>query len=314
MARFGKQNTSKLDVKPSNSFETSRDRSVSPNKPGSRSVSPSKRKPFVSTTKSQLYVFGDPPPLPPRSYSSERLENRQPLIHQPGFAVTINDSDIQLSPSHSLMLQRQSVRWFNLSSTFWALTVMDANRAVDKDGVVNFFEVMKWRAHGTITAEEFTALYIEWIGKFNTVTIYQNSSKKVPRSNVGLFTIRQILLENRCSESDLDLYIGMLIHETNLNLLNVTISYLTKSPGPKQNSSILEICTKKWLSLSEELFFCLDTPGYGVLRFDEIFFFSSCLAIGLQGWSDESEVSFQYILFYSLFKLLYLLTNFIIFI
>lgn len=291
MARFGKQNISRLDInyQPSNPLETSRGRSISPNKQRSNSISPSKRKPFVSTTKSQ-HVFGDPPPLPPRSYSPERFENRQPLIHQPGFAVTINDSDIQLSPSHSLMLQRQSVRWLNLSSTFWALIVMDANRTVDKDGVVNFFEVMKWRAHGTITAEEFTALYIEWIGKFNVANNYQNSSKKVPRSNVGLFTIRQILLENRCSESDLDLYIGMLIHETNLNLLNVTISYVTKSSSQKQNSSILEICTKKWLSISEELFFCLDTPGYGVLRFDEIFFFSSCLAIGLQGWADEGEV------------------------
>lgn len=60
----------------------------------------------------------------------------------------------------------QNVRWLNLTAAFWALVIMDAQRAVDKDGVSNFFEVMKWRAHGRITEEEFTALYSEWIGMY----------------------------------------------------------------------------------------------------------------------------------------------------
>jgi hypothetical protein len=253
-------------------------------------TSPSKKRPFISTTKSSA-SFGEPPPLPPRPPSPEKqlelsqsasshVQSSQP----PTYASTPAEPDT-LSPSYAQTLQKQTCRWLNLSSTFWALIVMDAQRSVDKEGLENFFDVMDWRAHGKITEQEFTALFAEWIGKSASLTGSSSSRRK---HTVGVFSVRQLLLERRCVESDLDLLIGMIIHETNRVILNSPIAFSGRES--KANTANLEVCSRRWMSLSEELFFSLDTPGYGFLRFDEFFFLAACMTVGLQGWHTENEV------------------------
>jgi len=225
-----------------------------------------KRKSFVTIVKPSE-TFGEPPPL------------HKPILSSPDKVVIHNEQDV-LSVLNASKLQKQSVRWLNLSATFWYLIVMDTERSVTKDNLNSFFEVIKWRAHDKINEDEFSVLYSEWIGK---------STGSNRRGVVGIFTVRQMLLENSCTESDLDLYIGMIMNEANKYTLHIPINYISKLDSA-HNQPHLELVSSKWLSLSEELFFCLDSPGYGVLRFDEIFFLSSCLAIGLQGWQNENDV------------------------
>ena len=119
--------------------------------PLKQNTSPSKRRPFVSTTKGAA-SFGEPPPLPPRPVSPERKVDS---ASDSTFGLAPVPSHIPIEPdnlsaANVQLLQKQSFRWLNLTSTFWALIVMDAQRNVEKEGLHNFFDVMDWRAHGRL--------------------------------------------------------------------------------------------------------------------------------------------------------------------
>jgi len=260
---------------------TSRSRSASPAKRNVTSApkktvnTPSApvRPPFISTS-NQKPIFGPPPALPPRPPSPEKQSQSASVILE---AENRADS---ISLSTTLLLQKQTVRWINLSRTFWGLIVMDSHRTVDKESLSSFHQVMDWRRHDNITEEEFTHLFSEWMSK--------NEPISRRKSTMGIFAVRQLLLEKNCCESDLDLLIGMIMHETNKSMIGTPLSYLHRSY--QQNNPSLEVCTDEWLHLSEELFFLLDTSGYGILRFDEMFFFSACLVIGFEGWATEAQL------------------------
>lgn len=234
-------------------------------------------------------------PNPPK----KELNQTQSLSSSTSLSNSLASSLSEtINESHLSLLQKQSIRWLNLSTTLWTSIVMDAERIVEKAGLRDFIQVMSWRTHGKITAAEFTALYDEWIGRNIPADVRMLKSRKV--YNIGLSGIREILVDANVNENDLDLFVGMLVHETNRHFLNTPINYLTRAYNNRNGSrkdkrkiistNNLEVCTKKWIDLSEELFFCLDTPGYGELRYDEVFFFASCLTIGLQGWKNESEL------------------------
>lgn len=249
---------------------------------------PRDKKPFLATFKSAA-TFGTPPPVPLTSPSPERKRQSEDVIPELEEKIPHNiELPDSVSTSHLHLLQRQSIRWINLSFTFWSLIVLDANRVVDHAGISQFLEVMNWRAHSTITEEEFSVLYAEWMGQSNIETSVHRQRRK---NAVGLFLFRQLLLEKSYVESDLDLFIGIAIHETNMRLVNSSISFESKyNSASRVSGTSLEFCTPQWLASSEELFFALDIAGYGILRFDEIFFFCSCITIGLRSWSNEQEL------------------------
>jgi hypothetical protein len=254
------------------------------------SVTPPKRKPFVATTKS-VEVFGDPPPKPRLLSSSSKAKSSdvvtlslQTDMDTPiTYSVAYAEPDVLLT-SHILLFERQSVRWMNLSRLLWILTVVNSHRpSIDKDGTANFLQVMKWRGEGTVSDAEFTALYTEWMTK----TIMKSGQSKrtnISITTIGLFTFRQILLENMATEeSSLDLYVGILINELNRGNIGLPIS---KSPL----SGSVSLCTAQWIAMAEDLFFLLDSPGYGFLTFDEQYFFSACLVIGLRNWTGMADL------------------------
>lgn len=228
---------------------------------------PSKRKPFVSTTK-RVATFGAPPPLPVVKSTTEREEKSEVATILP---LPVDDLDA----TQALKLQNRSVRWLQLSSTLWSMLVTDANRHTDKANLVNFMTAMAWRVNDAVSEEEFTGIYLEWMGK-----------QPVPKKRqVAVFTMRQVLLEQNASEETLDLYIGMIVNEINRRLINYPLNF--DADGTLRAKPSLELCSTKWLKLSEELFFMLDTSGYGHIRFDEMFFLSCCLLIGSQHWTQE---------------------------
>lgn len=261
------------------------ERSSSPSgkRPPSPQSSPKKRA-FVSTIKS-VDTFGVPPPLPSVLNSPDGKLNLDQIVPDIGYGI-ISEPDA-LASSHVHLLQKQSVRWLNLSLNLWSLTVLDVYRAVSLESIAQFLEVVSWRAHGKINEEEFSVLYSEWVAKPEKGA--PGHSKRV---TVGVFGVRQLLLEKKYGETDLDLCIGILIHEINMRLLNSSVSYVSKksTSGNHQNPFSLEVCSPKWLALCEELFFTLDTPGYGILHFDEAFFYCTCVAVGMQGWNNEEEL------------------------
>lgn len=208
-----------------------------------------------------------------------------------GVEDPLNGVNLQLL---SQLLPRQSPRWCQLTMTLYSLVVLDTQRNPDILSLQQFLEVIHWRANGKITEDEFSVLFTEWM-KLDKNSDSRSSINSNPNSKrkffLNLSIFRVLLMEKSYFEADLDLFIGILIHETNLRLTNTTISYMSKAvtgkPIPAFN---LEVVTRKWLELAEELFFSLDTPGYGSLRFDEIFFLSNCINIGLQGWKNEQEL------------------------
>ena len=257
------------------------ERGTSPPKRSTSPQSSPKKKAFVSTIKSKE-SFGTPPPLPPVT-SPDGKWNLDILVPDV-FNGVVAEPDA-LSSSHTHLLQRQTVRWLNLSLNLWSLTVLDVYRTVTIESIAQFLEVVSWRAHGKVNEEEFSVLYSEWVGK------PEKGSKRV---TVGVFGVRQLLLEKKYGEADLDLCIGIILNEVNMRLLNSSVSYVSKKSNggnqQQQNPYSLEVCSERWLALCEELFFTLDTPGYGVLHFDEAFFYCSCVAIGMQGWASEADL------------------------
>ena len=256
-----------------------------------RSVSP-KRKPFVSTTK-KVTTFGVPPPLPPvvrnpspvRVLVNEDTPPPEPPVHNITFD---NPREYALDPANYLKLQQQSVRWLNLSSALWSMIVLDANRAVDKKGVVNILTAMMWRLHGEISEEEFTGLFLEWMGP-------SGFTGRRPSNKCGVLVLRDVLLEQSITEENLDVLLGMAIFEVNRRLLSsplsfsVTTTESTDDKGLSRGKRTLEICSKRWLSLSEELFFMLDTPGFGFMGLDEFIFLGASLLLARRDWACEAD-------------------------
>jgi hypothetical protein len=218
-----------------------------------------------------------------------------------------------------MKLFSQSPRWCHLTTTLWSLIALECGRNIDIVGVTQFLEVIHWRAHGKVTEEEFSVLYSEWMmltdgvvsngpassssSKTHTTTNTNVNATSSPSKKKGMLyvpvtALRGIVMEKNYTESDLDLFIGMIIHEANLRLLNTTISFVNKKAHHAHTNKLLqhtptfslEVVTPRWIALCEELFFCLDTPGYGVWKFDEAMFFCACITIGLQSWKNEFEL------------------------
>lgn len=194
------------------------------------------------------------------------------------------------SIKQSGQLQKKTCRWLNLSKTLLALLVTkisSSDSIQEEGGLASFFDAMEWKMNRRINEEEFTILYNEWINHSNSITGSFNLDKT---SRSDLFTsniqfVRQVLIDRNCSENKLDVYIASILHQNNLILTNFPVSYIMRDHIMK-NPSNLELCTEKWLLMCEELFFTLDTHGYGYLQFDDTFFFCGCLVLGLGDQSD----------------------------
>eukprot|EP00981_Chlorochromonas_danica_P002313 scaffold446_cov183-Ochromonas_danica.AAC.12 len=253
------------------------------------------------------------------SPSSNPLEKKMKGSKLSSDSLLLEDTSTNQFLNSALLIQqlpRQSPRWSQLTNALLSLMTSDTQRQhLDLSSLSGFLEVIYWRAHGKITAEEFSILYTEWMQSETTTTTttastttgsagggggnstVNNRVSKKKVSHVTVNSLRSILLEKKYTESDLDLFIGILCHEVNQRLLNTTLSYHNKRPSSSSSSSSflgegprLMIVTEKWLTLSEEVFFLLDSAGYGSLSFDECYTWSACLVIGLQSWSNEREL------------------------
>lgn len=195
---------------------------------------------------------------------------------------TQGSSNSHLSIKQSNQLQKQSSRWLNLSKTLRYLLLEDTFYATSEDdnsGLSSFFDVMEWRMTGKVTETEFSFLYSEWMKQNGSRSLSDTNQLKAKSRSPDIHSIRQILLDRSCKESDLTRFVGLLLHENNLNLINIPISY-TMRDCPIRNHSNLELCNESWLTLCESLFFSIDILGHGYIKFDEVFFFCGCIAIG----------------------------------
>mmetsp|Transcript_32583 Transcript_32583/g.60879 ORF Transcript_32583/g.60879 Transcript_32583/m.60879 type:complete len:352 (+) Transcript_32583:34-1089(+) len=261
---------------------------------------PETRKPFVSTAK-KVTMFGEPPPLPGQKMQSPvkpqqppltplppvPLQRAEPPPQKPAPVIVAPppppaDTEVNLRMVHSVKYLQQSVRWLNLSTSLWSMIVVDANRVVDTSSLTNFLSAMNWRVHGDINEDEFTEVFREWMGRATVVVPHKYNS--------SVFVLRDLLLESQSLENDLDLLLGMIINETNRRLLNVPLSFNGDKVGAELSSKpTLELCSRRWLSLSEELFFLLDAPGFGHLAFDQFYFLAACMLLARREWLAESE-------------------------
>jgi hypothetical protein len=198
-----------------------------------------------------------------------------------------NHQAVQLSSK----FQKQTCRWLNLSKTLLALLVTNISsydNFQEEGGLVSFFDAIEWKMNTQINEEEFTMLYNEWINHNNTIVGSTNNNEILSDNTLlsNIQFVRQLLIDRNCSESKLDIYITSILHQNNLILTDYPVSYIMRDHIIK-NPSNLELCTKKWLFLCEELFFILDILGYGSLKYDDIYFFCGCLVLGS---GDQSDV------------------------
>lgn len=207
-------------------------------------------------------------------------------------SLGIDAQDEFISPGMAQVLQQRlpkcSMRWLQASATLWSLVICDSQRAATQTSLSQFLDVMTWRAHDKITAEEFSVLHAEWMQHAGSVLDQQphnsnNNSTSIrspPSSNnakhrsqhqhhqhhhkLPLNIFRALLLEKRCADADVDLFIGLLLNEVNLKLLHSTIAYHNHNNHNQQQyklASSLSVVTHRWLQLTEELFFAIDLPG-----------------------------------------------------
>ena len=200
----------------------------------------------------------------------------------PPFGDVHAVGSFRTSIKQSSQVQKQTSRWLGLSRTLWALVVEDSSYTIvddDISGLLSFFDVMEWKTQGKVNEEEFSFLYSEWIRQcFKSAEVNYGNAKALG-CKPDLQTIRQLLFDMDSSERQINDYIGLLLNESNLNFINVPISYAMRD-FKLRNYSNLELCNKEWLTLCESLFFTLDIHGNGYLNFDEAFFLCGCLVIG----------------------------------
>lgn len=233
--------------------------------------------------------------------------------------------------SFAAKIRQQSARWLALSNSLWNLVIMDAQRVVNDREVDSLLEALSWRALGKITGPEMSVILHEWMidsgGSGDTGLLSPSGAPLIGPSSSGaaagasladaskkrqqtfsLFHMRVVLVNKGYKETDIDLLIGVVVNETNQDLLGKPIAFHSGlvSPGKASRKSKkkkskknknrdndatrLEVVSQRWLSLAEELFFVLDNCGYGFLRFDELFFLASCLCLGLHGWTTMEEM------------------------
>lgn len=193
------------------------------------------------------------------------------------------DSGEDVVPATSLLLlqqklPKQTLRWCQTSSTLFSLIVLESPRIATYSSLVQFLDVIFWRAHDKITAEEFSVLFAEWMqlpahsvlaeGKSPLASPSNNAAASKRKTVVTVGVFRAVLLEKNFSESDVDLFIGIVLNEFNHKFLHATIAYQPSVKGVAKgvSSAGLEVVTHRWLALSEELFFALDTPGTEIRR------------------------------------------------
>ena len=253
--------------------------------------------PFVSATRRRS-TFGTPAPLPGMIKSaSKSVQQQQDHIEAPPPPVlSVQDTppppppeeEVSTRMVHSMKFLKQSVRWLNLSTSLWSMIVVDASRVVNSSSLMSFLLSMMWRIHNEVSEEEFTEVFREWMGR---------SHIEIPHKyNCSVFLLRDLLLEQENEEKDLDLMLGMIINETNRMLLNVPLNFDKNSLNNDEykinkmlSKPTLELCTRRWLTLCEELFFLLDSAGFGYLSFDQMFIFSACLLLAKSEWFSEAE-------------------------
>jgi hypothetical protein len=224
--------------------------------------SPSKRKPFVSTTK-RSSTFGTPPPLPPLTPNlKEELISDDFLEYQQDKSLAEEEIDDHLHNNFS-HFQQMSIRWINMSTSLWSMIIGPSFRKIVRQSLTNFITALYWRLNGSISEEEFHWLYLEWVSRRPLAAKSQKCD---------IFVLRDCLLEQGTTEDDLEIFLGIIIFEANKGVINSPLSF--NSPQSTMN---LELCSSRWLSLGEELFFLLDSSGDGFLGFDDFFFLSICL-------------------------------------
>lgn len=243
-----------------------------------RASSPQKRKPFVSTTKRNS-SFGIPPPLPPLMISKENSAT-QCSVNNGNHDLNEGDRHLDYM-TYFDKFQRMSVRWVNMSTCLWSMILGQHRSNINPQSLKNFIIVLYWRLNGSISEDEFHCLYMDWI---NSGAIYH----KVNPGTKYLFLLRDILIEESTTEEDLEIFLGLIIFEANKGIINSTLSF--KSLPTSVN---LELCSARWLGLSEELFFLLDSSGFGYLVFDDLFFLSLCLlsSSGENGIDLDAQMS-----------------------
>jgi hypothetical protein len=181
----------------------------------------------------------------------------------------------------------QEVRWINLSACFWSMLVPDTRRDVNLDSIRNIYEVLLWRSNGKIREDEFSALWDEWLVGGELASVGgsgQPSSVSTLSLFPGLSTVRQVLLERKADMNELELILGIIINESDKQLLT---SLRNSSPLAPITG---EMSSGKWLEQCTSLFFSLDSIGNGYLHFDEMFFLASCMTLALQGWQSVEDI------------------------
>jgi hypothetical protein len=203
----------------------------------------------------------------------------------------------------NLTKQKASVithRWVNLSLTLWSLIIIHANRDIDYECLNNFFDVLDWRLIGQITIEEFSILYEEWLNLNSAAQESVHLKSKSNLTKLSLFYMKNFLFSRKYDEADLDLLVGLILHQENKWILDTPLSYhynrLSRNDAGLESNQFhpahqsLSLCTMEWINSSEELFFSLDNPGYGHLKYDELSYLSMVLLLGLQNFNSEEDV------------------------
>ena len=210
-------------------------------------------------------------------------ENLDPLIS----SSSSSSSPDPLIKRLEVISPKFTKRWQMLSITLWDMLVLEARRTVDKTSFNNFMDLMYQRANGEMSEIDFSTKYQEWVAR---------DSPRRQRKQISLSSLRELLLTKNVEECDLDLLIGLIIHEENKLILGRELYVPTKtiSTDRKQRSKIprLQRCNHDWILLAEELFFALDVEGHGHLTYDDMFFFALVLRLGLLQKSDKCISTF----------------------
>lgn len=224
--------------------------------------------------------------------SSMKLQQQSHINIHVNKSQTGITPDLSRKPKLSLSDDKEfdysglSVRWLKLTIALWNMIILDCRaKVIDIDSSCNFIKAMRWRIEGEVSANEFSVLFNEWIRSsevYHTSTSFSIIERNA-LNTIGFHSFRQLLIkENFTKESQLDLFVSSILRDLNTKLLN--------QPLIVQRQSEISICNESWCNAADQLYFWLDSSGYGLIGYDELYFFITCLCIGLQDWQSIHEL------------------------
>ncbi|GMH73702.1 hypothetical protein TL16_g06260 [Triparma laevis f. inornata] len=139
----------------------------------------------------------------------------------------------------------KSPRFWNSTTSLWTLLCIETNPSATTTDLSNIIDAVNLRIQSSISCKEFTTIFSHWVISENGVT--------PTTAQTSLSVFRSLILLLDMDTAALDLFLGILIHESNRRML---LFNDVRGGG-------VGVVSPEWIDKCQKLWFTVDVGGQG---------------------------------------------------